>query len=87
MGVVVLAYPVWGGVGAVAGLLFWVSQREAPGGGLGSSNLVFTLAIVVVAAMLAAPLGLLLRRVVAGVLALAVAFMGLFGWLLPFLAR
>ena len=86
MSVTLLAYPVWGTVGAVAGLLYRVSLEEPPRGGLGSPNLVFTLAIVVLAVMVAAPLAWLLRRVVTGVLAMAATFTGVFGWLLPYFA-
>lgn len=87
MGLVVLAYPTWTVMGAVGGVLYRISATEAPGGGLGSPNLVFTLAIVVVAAMMAAPVALLLRRVALGVGAMTLLFVGTFGWLLPFMAR
>ena len=87
MGLVAVSYPAWTAIGAAAGALYGVSSEQAPGGGMGSSNLVFTAAIVVVAIMMAAPLALLLRRVLAGVAAMTIIFVGLFGWLLPFLAR
>jgi hypothetical protein len=87
MGLVVLAYPTWIAVGAVAGLLYGISDVEAPRGGIGSSNLLFTLAILVVAIMMAPPLAILLRKVVLGVAAMTVLFVGIFGWLLPFMAR
>ena len=87
MALVVLAYPTWGVVGAALGLLYRASTVEAPGGGLGSPNLVYTLAIAVVALVMALPIALLLRRVAVGVAALTLTFAGLFGWLLPFFAR
>ena len=87
MALVVLAYPTWGVVGAALGLLYRASTVEAPGGGLGSPNLVYTLAIVAVALVMALPIAFLLRRVVVGVAALTLTFAGLFGWLLPFFAR
>jgi hypothetical protein len=87
LGLVVLTYPAWTLVGAVAGILYRVSLEQLPGGGLGSPNLVFTMAIVVVAIMLATPPALLLRRVIVGLAAMAVIFIGVFGWLLPFMAR
>jgi hypothetical protein len=71
----------------VAGLLYRISDAEAPGGGLGSPNLVFTVAMLVVAIMMATPLAILLRRVAPGVAAMTLLFVGIFGWLLPFMAR
>ncbi len=87
MAIVALAYPVWGIVGAVLGVLYIISVRQAPGGGLGSPNLVFTLAVVVATAILAAPFLVLLRQVVAGVVALALVCMGIFGWFLPYFSE
>ena len=86
MSLVFVAYPVWGIVGAVMGLLYEISTEQAPGPGLGSPNLVFTTAILAVAVMMTAPFLVLLRRVLAGVLAIAAAFIAIFGWLLPYFA-
>ena len=86
MGSVVLGFPVWGLVGAVVGLLYWASTEAVPGGGMGSPNLLYTVAVVVVALAVAVPLGLMLRRVAPGIAVLTLTFVGLFGWLLPFLA-
>ena len=86
LSVVFLAYPVWGILGAVMAVVYEISNEQAPGSGLGSPNLVYTLAVVAAAVMLGIPIAILLRRVVAGVLAIAVAFMGLFGWFLPHFA-
>ena len=83
---VVMAYPVWGIIGAVMGLLYKISTEQAPGSGIGSPNLVFTLGVVVVSVMMSAPFVVLLWRVVAGVLAIAVSFTAIFGWFLPFFA-
>ena len=87
MTLVVLAYPTLGVIGAALGLVYKASTVEAPGGGLGSPNLVYTMAIVVVAVVMALPIAFLLRRVAVGIAALTLAFAGLFGWLLPFFAR
>jgi hypothetical protein len=87
LALVVMAYPAWTLVGAVAGILYRVSLEQVPGGGLGSPNMVFTTAIVVVAIMLVTPLALLIRRVIAGLAAMTAIFIGVFGWLLPFMAR
>ena len=86
MGLIVLAYPLWTVLGAVIGLLYGVSATQASESGLGSPNLIFTLTIVAVAAAVAVPLALLMRRVVAGLAALALTFAGVFGWMLPYVA-
>jgi hypothetical protein len=86
MAVVVLAYPVWGAVGLLMGLLFLALQNGIPGGGLGSANLAYSIGVTAAAALLAAPVILLLRRVWQGVVGMAVSSVGIFGWLLPFLA-
>jgi hypothetical protein len=86
MAVVVLAYPAWGAIGIVMGLLFLAIQNGMPGGGLGSPNLAYSIAVTTAAALLAAPLTLLLRRVWQGVVGIAVSSVAIFGWLLPFLA-
>ena len=86
MAVVVLAYPVWGAIGIVMGLLFLALENGMPGGGLGSPNLAYSIAVTAAAALLAAPMMLLLRRVWQGVVGIAVAAVAIFGWLLPFLA-
>ena len=87
MALVVLAFPTWSVVGAVMGLLYRTSTIEAPGGGLGTPNLVYTLAIVIVALAVVAPLAFLLRRVLAGLAVMTLTFIGVFGWLLPFFAQ
>ena len=87
LSVTFLAYPTWGVIGVVMGVLYNISVEQAPGSGMGSPNLVFTAAVLVVTAMLAAPFVLLLRRVMAGVLAIAIAAIGVFGWFLPYFAE
>ena len=86
MAVVVLAYPVWGAIGIIMGLLFLALQNGMPGAGLGSANLAYSVGVAVAAVLLAAPMLLLLRRVWQGVVGIALASAGIFGWLLPFLA-
>lgn len=86
MGVVAISYPTWAVIGAITGILYQISVEQAPGGGIGSPNFVFTLAVVVVAVMMAAPFAILLRSVLPGVLALTLTFAGLFGWFLPYFA-
>ena len=84
---VAVAYPAWGIVGAVMGLLYEISIEQAPGAGMGSPNLVFTLSVLLVTVLMAAPFVVLMRRVAAGVLVMALSFIALFGWFLPFFAR
>ena len=66
--------------------LYWAGTEAVPGGGLGAANLLSTMAIVLVGAAMATPLFLMLRRVAVGTAILALTFVGIFGWLLPFLA-
>ena len=86
MGTVVLGYPIWSVIGVAIGTLYWAGTEAVPGGGLGAANLLSTMAIVLVGAAMATPLFLMLRRVAVGTAILALTFVGIFGWLLPFLA-
>ena len=86
MGLVILGYPIWALFGGMMGILYWASTEAAPAGGVGSPNLLFTGLVVVGSAAGVAPFVLLLRRVVAGFAALAVCFVGIFGWLVPHMA-
>ena len=87
MGLLAVSYPLWTLLGGVAGLVYRVSFEAFPGGGLGSQNLVFTLAVLLFAACVAAPILVALRRLPASAAVLIVVFAGNFGWLLPFMAR
>ncbi len=77
---------LWGGAGGVAGILYSIIDGSYGAGGLGSPNQVFTAAVLGIAAV--AMIGLfLLRRKLAGLgLAVSIAFVIVFGWLLPLLA-
>ena len=86
MGIVAVAFPMWGAIGAVTGVLYQISLNEVPGGGIGSPNMVFTLAVVIVSVLMAAPFFILLRSVLPYVVALTLIFVGLFGWFLPYFA-
>lgn len=85
LGLVVAAYPVWTLSGGMLGLLYRLGTQVAPGSGLGSGNLMYTLAVTLVTLLVAVPAVALLRRVALGVVVIAVAFVGIYGWLLPFL--
>lgn len=87
MGIVVMAYPAWTVVGVVMGILYGVSDAEAPGGGLGSSNLVFTVAVSAILVLMAAPFAVLLKSARMTIALTTLLLVGMFGWLLPFMAR
>ncbi len=86
LGTVVVGYPTWGAIGAIMAILYTISVEQLPGGGIGSPNQAFTLAVLAVAVAMAAPFLVLLRRQPAGVVAVTLGFVGVFGWLLPLLA-
>ena len=87
MGIVVMAYPAWTVVGIVMGVLYGVSDAEAPGGGLGSSNLVYTVVVTAILVLMAAPFAVLLRNSRMTIALTTLLLVGMFGWLLPFMAR
>ncbi len=87
MGLVVIAYPTWTLVGAVVGILYGATFKETTIGGLGSPHLVYTVAIVIILVMMAAPFALLLRSARLGIAVTMLVIASIFGWLLPFLAR
>lgn len=86
LGAVAVAYPTWAAIGGLCGVLYRISLEQAPGGGLGSPNLVYTLGVAVAVLLLAAPMAVLLRRAVAGVAIITLAAIGVFGWFLPYYA-
>ena len=86
MGTVAVSYPTWAVMGGILALLYQVCLQQAPGSGLGSPNLVYTLAILGMAVMLATPLAILFRRMLIGVLAVTLTFLAIFGWFLPYFA-
>ncbi|MCI0437708.1 MAG: hypothetical protein L0177_01075 [Chloroflexi bacterium] len=80
----VMAYPVWSLVGMILGLIYHVSATQVPGGGLGSPNMVYTIAILAATGVAATPLLVILRRFIPQTLVLTLAFVGVFGWFLPY---
>ena len=86
MGLLIVAYPTWALVGMVLGLLLLATEAAVPRDGLGSENLLFTLAVTVGALVLVAPYVVLTRRVTPGPAVLTLTFILVFGWVLPFLA-
>ena len=82
--------PAWAIFGAIAGALYHMAVDASPGAGLGSSNSIFTLAILCLTVLLMLPaLFLIIRRKKLGWLFFTInlMFAGIFGWLLPLLAH
>lgn len=78
---------LWTGLGMVFGLALKGLEDRAPGGGLGSPSLAYTLLVVFWSAVAFAPLAVLLRSARRHVAAMAVVFIAVFGWLMPYLAE
>jgi hypothetical protein len=78
---------LWTGLGIVLGLILMGMEDRAPEGGLGSPSLAFTLIIVFASAVAFIPAVVLLRSGRRYVIASAVVFLGVFGWLMPYLAE
>ena len=87
MAVVVLSYPVWSVFGGLMGLAYRLAFTQAPGGGVGSPNLVYTVTVAALTLLIGLPLAVLLRRIALWVSGFALLFVGVFGWLLPYFAR
>jgi hypothetical protein len=82
--------PAWCVVGVIAGALYHGAISAFPGSGLGSSNSIFTVAIIGLTALLMLPdLFLIIKRSKWGwpFFTLNLIFAGIFGWLLPFLGN
>ena len=86
MTIVVFAYPIWGVIGLVSAFLFIALQNGAPGSGLGSPNMVYTVGVSLAAIAIALPLIVLAKRLWPGVASVTLASIVIFGWLLPLLA-
>ena len=78
---------LWTLIGLVFGLILSGFEDRVPRGGLGSPNLAFTLLVVFWSAVAFAPVALLLRAARRYVAAAALVFLGVFGWLMPYLAE
>jgi hypothetical protein len=81
------AFLIWTAIGMVLGLLYRGAEQNIPQGGLGSPNLLFTALVASfgISALMLIALGL--RRLPWPVLVIGVAFVGGFGWAMPYLAR
>ena len=78
---------VWTGLGIVLGLILMAFEDRMPEGGLGSPSLGFTLLIIFTTAVAFTPVAVMLRSRRRYVIASAVVFLGVFGWLMPYLAQ
>ena len=77
----------WTALGIVLGLILMGFEDRMPEGGLGSPSLAFTLLIIFVSAVAFTPPAVLLRPARHYVLGAALVFLGVFGWLMPYLAE
>jgi len=83
----ILAFLAWTLVGLLLGLAYRAARLNLAGGGLGSPNWPFTLAIVMATVVFLAIVLYAWRRVPWRVLLMALAFAGMFGWGMPHLAE
>lgn len=82
-----VAFLWWTLAGLLLGLLYRAARLNLAGGGLGSPNWPFTLAVVLTAIAFLGVVYYAWRRVRWPVLLTAAAFAGMFGWGMPHLAE
>jgi hypothetical protein len=87
LGLVISVPPGWVFLGAIAGLAYRLVDESLPDGGLGSSNFVFTVAVLCLSALSILIVFLTSKRLVRLGMFINISFAGLFGWLLPLLAN
>jgi hypothetical protein len=80
MGVIILSYPFWTIVGIALALGFALVSRNGFDFG-------YTVCVVIISTLVFVPLGILLRKVLWGVVTLASMFIIIFGYILPWLVR
>jgi hypothetical protein len=81
------AFLLWTALGMILGLILMGFEDRMPEGGLGSPSLAFTLFVVFWSAVAFTPMAILLRSSRRYVIVTAVIFLGIFGWLMPYLAQ
>ena len=81
------AFLLWTAIGMLLGLLYRYTLEEAPGGGLGSPNLLYTVLIISFGGLTLTTLVAAFRRLPWQVAAMGLSFIALFGWVLPRLAQ
>jgi hypothetical protein len=82
-----IAFLLWTAIGMFLGLLYRYTLEEAPGGGLGSPNLLYTLLIISFAGLTLTAVVAAFRRLPWQVAAMGLSFIAIFGWALPRLAQ
>ncbi len=82
-----LAFLWWTLAGLLLGFLYRAARLNLAGGGLGSPNWPFTLAVLLAAIAFLGVVYYAWRRVRRSVLLTTVAFVGMFGWGMPHLAE
>jgi len=82
-----IAFLVWTAIGILVGLLYRYTLEEAPGGGLGSPNLLYTLLIISFAGLSLTAVVTAFRRLPWQLAVMGLSFIALFGWVLPRLAQ
>jgi hypothetical protein len=82
-----IAFLLWTAIGMLFGLLYRYTLQEAPGGGLGSSNLLYTLLIITFVGLILTAIVAAFRRLPWQVAVIGLSFVVLFGWVLPLLAQ
>ncbi len=83
----ILAFLGWTLVGMILGLLYRVAADNLGGGGLGSPNWPFTLAVLLAGCALLIVVLYGWRRLPWQASILTVTFVALFGWAMPYLAK
>jgi hypothetical protein len=81
------AFLIWTAIGMVLGLLYRGAEQNIPQGGLGSPNLLYTALVFSFGTSALMIIALGLRRLPWQVLVIGVAFVGGFGWAMPYLTR
>jgi len=82
-----IAFLVWTAIGMLVGLLYRYTLEEAPGGGLGSPNLLYTVLIISFGGLTLTAVVAAFRRLPWQVAVMGLSFIALFGWVLPRLAQ
>jgi hypothetical protein len=82
-----VAFLLWTAIGMFLGLLYRYTLEEAPGGGLGSPNLLYTVLIISFGGLTLTAIVAAFRRLPWQVAAMGLSFIALFGWVLPRLAQ
>ena len=82
-----IAFLLWTAIGMFLGLLYRYTLEEAPGGGLGSPNLLYTVLIISFGGLTLTAVVAAFRRLPWQVAVMGLSFITLFGWVLPRLAQ